>query len=358
LIVKRQETADRFSDLFQEFLNEEDGGASERLLERIVCQLANPLIEEIVGFKLRTNPAPGFHRSELQDAEDVRADIAMRLIKRLRLVKSTGQGSTISNLRGYIAIMAYNACDLYFRRRYPRRHSLRSKLRYILNHQRGLALWERDVKRWVCGFESWRKAGVRTTGPVEPVREDILHVLSKKFADGGRSQPGDLLASIFDWTGGPADFDEVVELVADLWDVRDLPLEVLNDERTELAAVESFDWTETIDSAIDQRVNIARLWAEIGLLPPRQRAALLLHSRDNQGTSVIVLLPRIGIATIRTIAATLEMTAEELASLWNDLPLDDTRIADKLDVTRQQVINLRKSARQRLARRMAASNRS
>jgi hypothetical protein len=39
--------------------------------------------------------------------------------------------------------------------------------------------------------------------------------------------------------------------------------------------------------------------------------------------------------------------------MWESLPLDDTAIADRLNLTRQQVINLRKAARMRLARRMA-----
>jgi hypothetical protein len=46
------------------------------------------------------------------------------------------------------------------------------------------------------------------------------------------------------------------------------------------------------------------------------------------------------------------MTKEEFAEIWNHLPLDDNRIAEILNLTRQQVINLRKSARERLARRM------
>jgi hypothetical protein len=38
--------------------------------------------------------------------------------------------------------------------------------------------------------------------------------------------------------------------------------------------------------------------------------------------------------------------------VWNDLPIEDARIAELLGVTRQQVINARKSGRERLARRL------
>jgi len=59
-----------------------------------------------------------------------------------------------------------------------------------------------------------------------------------------------------------------------------------------------------------------------------------------------------GVASLRVVAEALEMSAPALAGIWNDLPLDDAAIAGRLGLTRQQVINLRKSARERLARRM------
>jgi len=46
------------------------------------------------------------------------------------------------------------------------------------------------------------------------------------------------------------------------------------------------------------------------------------------------------------------LTQCELNEIWSDLPLDDMTIAGRLDLTRQQIINLRKSTRLRLSRRM------
>jgi hypothetical protein len=51
------------------------------------------------------------------------------------------------------------------------------------------------------------------------------------------------------------------------------------------------------------------------------------------------------------------LAPEKLAEIWNDLPLEDTAIAAVLQVTQQQVINLRKSVRERVARRMRGGNR-
>lgn len=106
------------------------------------------------------------------------------------------------------------------------------------------------------------------------------------------------------------------------------------------------------EAALDRRTWLTRLWAEIRELPLPQRIALLFHIRSEEGTSALFLLPVTGIAGIRQIAEMLGMAAEELGALWNRLPLDDLTTAARLGLTRQQVINLRKSARERLARRM------
>jgi hypothetical protein len=98
--------------------------------------------------------------------------------------------------------------------------------------------------------------------------------------------------------------------------------------------------------------RLRELWQELQQLPVRQRIALLLNLRDAEGQGMIASLPLTGVATMRQIAAVLEMPAAELAALWRDLPLDDQRIALRLQLTRQQVINLRKSGRDRLARRL------
>jgi hypothetical protein len=87
-----------------------------------------------------------------------------------------------------------------------------------------------------------------------------------------------------------------------------------------------------------------------------QRHALLLNLREEGGGSALMLVPLSGVASIRDIADLLQMPGAELASLWKQMPLDDLTIAARLGVTRQQVINLRKSARARLTRRMAESD--
>ena len=136
----------------------------------------------------------------------------------------------------------------------------------------------------------------------------------------------------------------MVNLVAALWDVREATvedaLERLPDNRPETGR------------ELEQREFLRELWAEVLQLPVRQRYALLLNLRSADGAGCIALLPLTGVATLRQIAAALELPDKELAALWGRLPLEDAALAEYLALTRQQVINLRKAARARLARRL------
>ncbi|MFN0171664.1 MAG: sigma-70 family RNA polymerase sigma factor [Bryobacteraceae bacterium] len=108
------------------------------------------------------------------------------------------------------------------------------------------------------------------------------------------------------------------------------------------------DQTPGPDRIAESRLFARRLWEEVQQLPVNQRRALLLNAKDN----ALSLFPVCGVASIRQIAHSLEMQPEELATLWNDLPMEDQVLAARLQITRQQVINLRMSARKRLANRL------
>jgi hypothetical protein len=97
------------------------------------------------------------------------------------------------------------------------------------------------------------------------------------------------------------------------------------------------------------------LWTEILDLPPRQRLALLLNARDAAGDSVLRLLIEARIVTPRELAPAIDVRESDLDPLLGRLPLPDVDIAEWLQVTRQQVINLRRAARDRLARRTSRS---
>lgn len=339
-----------------------DEADTQRCLEALIHE-AEPVIRAVIGQKLRVYPGSA-GRTETRDAQaadDLRGEVVVSLLARLRALRG-GEEAPIADFRAFAAVTAYRACDTHFRRRYPQRAGLQNRLAYLLSNrtsQHGFALWAgRDGRRW-CGFAAWEAQGRRP----DSARESRLLAQPERVAAealrGGSAahmNPAEVVAALFDWARGPLPFDVVVRTVAEWTGVRearavepaaedgarDSPLEAAPDARAGV-----------VEEA-EQRAYLQALWEEIRQLPPRQCTALLLNLRDAGGRGVIALFPLRGIATLREMAAAMEMTAEAFAALWNDLPLEDNAIADLLGATRQQVINLRKVARERLARRMKA----
>lgn len=154
-----------------------------------------------------------------------------------------------------------------------------------------------------------------------------------------------LLVALLEQAGHPVAVNALVTAVAALQDV---PGGDLLQPLTEGATAAPRDVADELSTAAFLR----EVWAEICTLPLQQRIALLLNARDANGESVVRFLPVTGVASARQIGETLAIEVTQLAELWNELPLEDTKIAVILQVTRQQVINLRQAARNRLTRRL------
>lgn len=93
---------------------------------------------------------------------------------------------------------------------------------------------------------------------------------------------------------------------------------------------------------------VKAMWPEVRLLPLKQRWALLLHFEKDE----IMAFVQQGCCSLRQFAQVLETSPEEFAELFARLPLPDAALAERLEVTQRQVINLRKCARERLSRRL------
>jgi len=164
--------------------------------------------------------------------------------------------------------------------------------------------------------------------------------------------PSDLLQTIFMCAGRPVEFNHLVMIAANIWGIKEQSVESYSQDSYLGESLR--DSAASIETVVEQRLYLQQLWTEVCKLPQLQRSALLLNLRDAQGGSVIFFIPHLGIASKAEMAEALSMTVAQFAEVWTELPLDDTRIARLLGVTRQQVINLRKTARERLTRRMKA----
>ena len=357
--MERQAAMPSAEDLIQSFLHTEDASESEDLLSRLIQEHAEPIIAGIIKHKLRVSLNHSEGSSQNQDALEITGDVRAVILAEMQSLKGGAQGqSIISSFHNYVAVKTYSACADYFRAKNPQRRRLKDLLRYHLKQNRIFALWEAEDGRWLCGLQTWRSAEPDTSRSerlqqllTEPL--SIINASESASAVGvSHLPPAELLTIIFASVGHPFEFKQLVTIVADVWGIKDQPDESIElDGRSDEGLIDS---AARVDVVVEQRLYLQRLWTEVTQLPLLQRSALLLNLRDVQGGSVIAFIPHLCIATKAEIAEMLSMSAEQFSGLWNELPLDDANSAQLLGVTRQQVINLRKTARERLARRMKA----
>ena len=316
----------------------------DHLLSQLITVHAEPVIKGVIRFKLRLN---SYRETQRAEADDIHQEVVLQFVAQLQRFRKLPDGHPISDVRGMAAVIAHRTCARWMRRQFPERHALKNRLHYLLTRQRGFALWQDRDGKLVTGFAVWREQEkpVRNLADVEKLPAHIRALKSDKS-----QQLAETVAGIFNFLGGPVEFDELVSGVAAIQGISDQPIESLADDDD--AALEPAASEPNQAWRIEKRIFLQRLWEELQQLPVNQRAALLLNLKDASGFSCITLFPATGIATMRQLAEALEMSAEGFAEVWNDLPLEDARIAELLGLTRQQVINARKSGRERLARRL------
>ena len=346
--------------LLKRFLNEDDPAIAQACLETLLSEYVEPLVRDITRYKSRSSYSFGC-TLEFQDEEDIRSEVVLQLISRLRDLRRSGADAHIENFRGYVAVTTYNAYYKYIRMKHPGRSRLKNRIRYLVNHRREFSDWQTEQEEYVCGLSKWGKDQAGENAPSEDPPVDLDEFLPSLAR--GKSVTNmkldELLMDVLTWRGRPILLDDLVGIVAELQGIRDpQPAQSYGEGEDEGSAISICnilpDSAPDIATTLEQRSYLERLWAEICKLPQRQRVALLLNLRDSQARDALILFTLTGITSLRQIARVTEIPSEEFASLWNKLPMEDSSIADLLGITRQQVINLRKSARERLARRMAA----
>jgi RNA polymerase sigma factor (sigma-70 family) len=325
----------------------------DEILSQLIALHAEPVIKRIISYKLHLNCHQNIGQT---DAGDIYQEAIVQLLEALHHLREQPDANPVSDLRGLASVIAHRACSRWMRLRFPERHGFKNRLYYILTRQRGFALWQNENKKLVAGFAVWQgEKNAAPDGRLERLsdNEELLARirLLKTGRQTGHDSWGGTLAAIFDYLGRPVEFDKLVGALAALLQFEDRPLESI-EQITDIMGFEASAAEPDAAWQVEKRIFLQRLWDEIRLLPPNQRAALLLNLRDTEGGGGIALFPALRIATLHQLAEALEISAEQLAGMWNELPLEDLRIAELLQLTRQQVINLRKAARKRLTRRL------
>jgi hypothetical protein len=350
--------------LLTPFVTAQDEEAARTALGAVLDTHALPIVRTVVRRELAWGANRGASEADL---EDVVGTVIVRLTACLMraarewdadpLAPDGADGEPIGNVRAYAGQIAVNACAEWLRARYPLRARLTAQIRYACRHHRELALWLWRERVWLCGLAAWRDAR-------DPVDSDVLAALRGRLAapvPSVVSEAKRIVAALFAVlreVDAPCRLGEAVTIVADLLGIPERMNPAMGGLAHRAAAGRADDESPApsvapaIDRQVEQRSFLARVWVEVKALPNRQRVALLLNLRDEGQQDALALLTAAGVATHDELSACIGLSPVELTALLLELPQDDTAIAGRLGVTRRQVINLRKCARERLARRL------
>lgn len=336
------------------FLHATDEAESQLLMTELVLTQGKPLVKRIL-YRLYAKDLG--RETQLREIDDICGDVLVLLVKRLRDFKTDPAAGVINNFGSYITAITYNVCYDYMRHKHPKRWRLKNKVRYLLNNREGLTLWPGEDGGWLCGLAAWREQGRLKSALYG---EQLLLAVTESFGAAGllnsdvRSlPPAELLTHIFRVAEAPLEFEDLVSLVAELWGDVEYTEQIEADIPGLATPFDQIpDPRPGVLTELEDRARLKLIWTEICQLPLPQRVALLLSLRDSQGRSVLTLFQVTNTASMRQLAEALGMPAESFAEIWNELPLGDAIIARRLGATSQQVVNLRVSARKRLARRM------
>jgi RNA polymerase sigma factor (sigma-70 family) len=339
---------ERLDPILLDFLNSKSE-SEETELDQILSTHVIPLVKKILNRDFGS-----LVNANKEDREDLYSEAITRILIRLRDLKDVSGARNIESLEDYVAVTTHNVWNTFLRRRFPERLRIKNRIRYVLTNVKEFALWKNARSLWFCGMHGWQSAiPANKTEVLDKLNEnqDFFRALQKIKHPTEAGLP-DLLKKIFLLAGQPLEMEELVRFVIKISGSFEHKVEAeINPDQAPIFRVMSNQNRSQL-SRLESRNFLQRIWEQIKELPQLQRIALLLHLRDEDGNDVISLFHSARVATIRQIASEVAMEPEQLAGMWKELPMDDHQIAAHLSMTRQQIINLRKSARERLTRRI------
>lgn len=333
-------------DYFERYLAATPDEDPESILETLLAHCAPPILKRVVRSRLGSLYTP-------ETGAEVTSEAMLELLTRVRTLREEPGPPREFPFDALAAGVAANTVHRFFARRFPERNRLRKRLRYVVETDERFRLWAGTDGASVCAL-----AG---ESPKEPLADtaDVERCLDHLRKSPHPAHPlSGLVFQILRALVRPIDLSRLTGIAAEVIGIRE-PSFVSESGMSQTGREDQDSAGMPADPApsaamrMEWRQQLESLWRQVLQLSPRHRAALLFSARASNGAAAWLLVD-LGTASFREIAAALELAPEELAEIWNRLPLDDREIAGRLGLERQQVINLRCTAREKLARR--ASN--
>ena len=210
--------------LLEPLLTEVSDEQADEILSELITVHAEPVIKGVIRFKLRLN---SFRETQREETDDLHQEVVLQLLAQLQRFRKLPDSHPITDVRGMAAVIAHRTCARWMRRQFPERHALKNRLHYLLTRQRGFALWQDSEGRLLAGYAVWQQQfqATRNLPDIEKLPTQIRALRSDK-----PQQLAELIASLFNYLGGPIEFDELVGGVAALQGISDQPIESLADD--------------------------------------------------------------------------------------------------------------------------------
>jgi DNA-directed RNA polymerase specialized sigma24 family protein len=343
-------------DLLHPYLQEENEERSRHLLANLFVERIDPVVRHIITYRLSSQSAKMNGGRPDQQVNDLHSEVVIRLLTKLRDLKSGNIDHAIKDFLSYAAVIAHNTCTENSRRQNFQHSRLKDHIRYILNNQSEFALWQAEKIGWVGGFAIWcdRRSKLAIMMSSQQAEELVLSKLNN--GNNHRMSIAEQLTLIFNAAGRPVAFTELIKIVAALRgiDIRNAFNDMVTTDPYVLDEAPIPKEKSDLESEVEQRLYLQTLWREICNLPLPHRTALLLNLIDRYSgdRGLIISLADLRIATIQEIGACLDLPPEKFSAIWVDLPWDDRQIAMHLGTTKRKVMRLRLAARKLLAKRM------
>jgi hypothetical protein len=307
-------------ELLRLFLNEQSETESAKILELLVEKYALPMVETILRAKF--SAAKKEANFSEQDYEDLRGECFLRIVSVMRARKTALETiPPIKDLAAYNAAVIYNVWNAFVREQSPNRENLKNKIRYSL---------DKDI-RFIVEADDENGKFYRLQDQNSKSSAISVEILTSLVKDkNGFFAPADLpdlLHLIFEKADGSLKLEDLVKIVADLWQVRDMPAVSLDDlyrrASPEIIRKDNFE----------MQGKLEYVWGEIRALPILQRVALLYNLRDENGGEMLYTFFNTGLAALDELAEAMNLTKAQFALLLPLLPFDDKQIAAVMNLT-------------------------
>jgi RNA polymerase sigma factor (sigma-70 family) len=338
-------------NLLLPYLHAGNESEREQHLDELLTVRAAPIVRQILRRRLGFYVSSRGINENNQDAEDLYQEAMTRIVQVLHELQAPSSGTDIENYERYVARVASNICIDFLRAKSPARTRLKDSLRDLFRRHKDLVSWEYE-NEILCGFAVWRNSG--KTAFSEQASRDIEAKSESfqvaRFADEDvRTAPlPQIAAELFDWIGGPIEIDVLVRMMASLLDVRERPLESIDDLVTPAWEAHFAGSAPSSESALQAKELLEQLWGAIKRLPSEQRDAFCLGFEDQTGQDLFSALLGAGLVTLKEMAKGLSRSVEEVARLRMLVPMDSAAVAAELNASRDNVYKWRFRAVQRL----------